>query len=239
MRNPLMALRAELMDLYKLNGQEITQSYLRLEVNLDTLATNTALQFPVLKTDQVPGATTVSPIENRLQVSDAFVATAVSLFIYKSVTSSDADRAQSIPSYFPNPLIYTGAEALAQEQIYNGNLKMTINSFVYFTALDCQRFRRVATAQQGVLGGTGGVITQRDGVVSENSSFIGLNPTLTIGGQSKNEFVVNLPGNTTLAGASATVNYAVLYFRGFQLQGAALKFQQMMTEKGAPVYYSS
>lgn len=211
-----------------------TQSYLRLEQNLQGAAT-TQIKFDVLQTDNITG-NVQNPIENRLKVTDIFVATAVTLCIYKAGTSATAvttsERAKARLCWNAAAGVFTTAgEADNLETIYAGNLRLLVNRVVYFEALDCQRFMRVGDVQAGLIAATGGVTTQRDNRPDANYGFVGLNPTLTIGGASQNDFSLNMPAATSLAGTSSS-NFLVLYFRGFQVQGAAAEFERAQRTTG-------
>jgi len=223
----LTAIKRNLMETYK--GCVVTQSYLRLERDLQGGAT-TQLKFDVLSTESVYGAP--SPIENRLKVTDVFVATAISMYIYKAGTSATASavtlaqRAGSRLATSPNVGVFTTAgESAALMNIYNGNSKLLVNRKVYFESLDCRRFYRVGDIQAGLIQATGGVTTQEDNWPEANYGMIGLDPTLTIGGASQNDFSVNMPAAVTAAG-TASSNFIVLYFRGYQVQGAADQFER-------------
>lgn len=217
-------------------GCVATQSYLRLEQNLQGAAT-TQIKFDVLQTDNITG-NVQNPIENRLKVTDIFVATAVTLCIYKAGSSATAsavttaERAKAALAWSANPGVFsTAGEAANLNTIYSGYLRLLVNRVVYFEALDTQRFKRAGDVQAGLITATGGVTTQQDNQPDANYGFVGLNPTLTIGGASQNDFSLNMPAATSLAGTSSS-NFLVLYFRGFQVQGAAAEFERAQRSVG-------
>lgn len=214
------------------DGCTVTQSYLRLERNLQSAGTTTSIKFDVLTTDSTYG--TPATIENRLETTDVFVATAVSMFIYKagsSVTASSDDRTKARLQSSPNPGTFSGSgEADNLMSLYNGNLKLLVNRKVFFDALDCYRFYRVGDVQAGLITATGGVTTQQSSQTEANYGFVGLNPTLSIGGMSQNDFTINMPSALSLIGTTST-NFLVLYFRGYQVQGAANQFEAAQRAK--------
>jgi len=229
----LSSLKRKLQNDYQ--GCTVTQSYLRLERDLQGAAT-TQIKFDVLSTDTTYG--NVSTMENRLKVTDVFVATAISIFIYKAGSSATASavtaaqRAIARPSFNANVGVFTAAnEADNLMSLYNGSLKLLVNRKVYFEALDCQRFYRAGDVQAGLITATGGVTTQVDNRPEANYGFIGLDPTLSIGGASQNDFSINMPAALSCAGTSSS-NFLVLYFRGYQVQGAADQFERAQRADG-------
>jgi hypothetical protein len=226
MAKNLEQLRQELMARYP--GKTITQSYLRLERNIQA-TTSTNWTFDILQTDTANG--TVSAVEKRLNTTDVFVATAMCMYIYKagsSTSATDADRSVATLNTFPNALVYTGAaEAANLQTLYNGNFRHAVNRIVYHdNDLDSMRFYRAGQQQRGVIGGTGGTATNASQWDDANYGFIGLEPTISFGGLSQNEISLKVPLAITLAGTSST-NFLCLYYRGFKIQGAAAEFQAM------------
>lgn len=221
----LDAIKEKLQQTYA--GCTVTQSYLRLERNLQTAGTTTQIKFDVLSTDSTYG--TPATIEQRLETTDVFVATAISIGIYKagsSTTASSDDRTKARIEYSPNPGTFSGSgEADNLMSLYNGYLRLLVNRKVYFDALDVYRFYRVGDIQAGLITSTGGVTTQRSNQPEANYGMVGLNPTLSIGGQSQNDFSINMPSALSLIGTTST-NFIVLYFRGYQVQGAAMQFEK-------------
>jgi hypothetical protein len=226
MAKSLEQLRQSLMTQFP--GKTITQSYLRLERNLNGITTSTNYSFDILQTDSANG--TVSALEKRLNTSDVFCATAMCMYIYKAGTSAttvtDLERANATLNTFPNALVYTTAgEAAALQVLYQGAIRHAVNRVIYHDFdLDTERFYRVGQAQRGVIGGTGGTATNASQWDDANYGFIGLEPTISFGGLSQNEISIKLPAATSLAGTSSS-NYLVLYYRGFKIQGAAAEFQ--------------
>lgn len=224
MARSLEQLRLSLMGQYQ--GKTITQSYLRLERNIQS-TTSTNWGFDILQTDTANG--TVGATEKRLNTSDIFVATAMAMFIYKagaSTSATDTDRAKAVLNTFPNALVYTGAgEADNLTTLYNGAIRHAVNRIIYHDySLDTYRFYRAGQQQRGVIGGTGGTATNSSQWDDANYGMIGLDPTITFGGLSQNEIALKTPIAASLAGTLST-NFLVLYYRGFLVQGAAAQFQ--------------
>lgn len=203
--------RAIYNSLKKRPGVVTTQSYLRLE---QVLGTNGTINFQVLLNDGSANAN-----ERRLNISDAFTVTALSVLIYKITTGAAISRATL--DTFPNPLTYSGAgEAAALQAIYNGYLTVRVNSTVYIDSLDCYRFYRAGTAQRGVETTT----TPSTYVASEYATgdypFYSLTPGIRLSGATKNDLTLTLPESVNMAGTGST-NRVVLYLRGFLEQNGA------------------
>lgn len=204
--------RAIFNSLKKRQGVVTTQSYLRLE---QVLGSQSSINFPVLVND---GAANKN--EKRLAITDAFTITSLAVAIYKQAAGGNISA--GVLDTFPNPLTYTGAgEAAALQAIYNGYLSMRINSVVFIDSLDVYRFYRAGTAQRGVETTT----TPSTYVASEYNRgdypFYSLTPGIRLSGATKNELSLTLPEPAAMAGGGGTVNYCVLYLRGFLEQNGA------------------
>ena len=84
-----------------------------------------------------------------------------------------------------------------------------------------RQFYRVGTSQQGVMGGTGGVIVQKDEWPLSMYGKNELLPTIELNGQSNIEFTINLPNATDCSGDVNKFVNMVLVLQGFLNQGAA------------------
>jgi hypothetical protein len=213
------AMYNEIVDMYpkdKYPDAIITDSYLRLEQSLQ--ATITTLTFNMLVNQGTPNVT-----ENRLNITDRFVATSLALLIMKAGTTTAATQAEiSIgrPRTFNNSFIFTGAsEAANLEVIYNSQLKITVDSTVYIDSYDTRRFYRVPTSQQGqaisAVASTG--VLGADGYDESAYPFAGLTPSITFSGIGKNLIQLTLPNPTSLVGTN-TQNFAIMWIRGFLVQ---------------------
>jgi len=202
----------------------VTQSYLRLEKYIPTTG-STVINFDVLTNNGTP-----SSVERRLNLTDKFVITAISVMIYTPPTranTADADRSQSTLRTWNNPLVFSGTGEAAQLQtIYNGYLRMIIDSVTYLDSIDTQRFYRAPTAQKGLIQSTGTAGTgtspnvQGDGYESTHYPFAQLTPTITLNGAGRNEISLNMPSASAVSTASLN-NYVVCYLRGFLAQNAS------------------
>lgn len=200
-------------------GAIVTQSYLRLEKPLGTQQT---VSFDVLNN---VGTSTPNPTERRLAITDNFLVTEMSIFIFKVTTAAVTQT--GILDTWPNALTYTGSgEAANLMNLYNGYLNIKINSTTFIESLDLYRFYRVGTAQQGVQ------ISQQAAAIGTNGAYLAdqwdaaswgfypVTPGIEFSGAKKNEINIITPASTAMGGTSST-NYAVCYVRGLLAQNAA------------------
>lgn len=200
-------------------GAIVTQSYLRLEKSLGTQQT---VSFDVLNN---VGTTAPNVTEKRLAITDNFLATEISIFIFKKLDANAINL--STLDTFPNALTYTGSgEATNLMNLYNGFLSVKINSVTYIESLDVYSFYRVGTAQQGVQ------VSQQSAGVGSNGAYLAdqwdagswgfypITPGIEFGGAKKNEITITTPASTAMGGTSST-NYVVCYVRGLLAQNAA------------------
>lgn len=202
----------------------ITQSYLRLESA--TLGTQGTINFAVLKNEIAQGATSVNATENRLNLTDNFLATECGIYIQKTTTATQTTN-NSYLDTFPNSLVYTGSgEAVNLQTIYNGKMKTTINGEVIVDSWDVNRHYRAGNAQKAVLTAATGTGNSWDRSTWDAASFgfYPLTPQIEFAGQSKNEISINLPVSAALAGTSST-NICVIIFRGLLIQNGSRTVQ--------------
>lgn len=202
----------------------ITQSYLRLESA--TLGTQGTINFAVLKNEIAQGATSVNATENRLNLTDNFLATECGIYIQKTTTSTQTTN-NSYLDTFPNSLVYakTG-EAIALQTIYNGKMKTTINGEVIVDSWDVNRHYRVGNAQKAVTTSATATNNSWDRSTWDAASygFYPLTPQIEFAGQSKNEISINLPVSADMTGTSST-NICVIIFRGLLIQNGSRTVQ--------------
>ncbi len=195
-------------------GVITTPGYLRLEASLQGTQTN--IRFNVLTNEG--GSQTVN--ERRLNLVDNFAVTHLGIFVYKigAASPTAAQMAAARLRTNDNALVFTAAsESDNIHALYNGNLKVTINSTVYVEALDLMRFYRVGEAQKGV---GPAVITTEDQWSAPNWGMSELTPGFELSGAGKNDISISLPAAVDTSGTSS-VNYVVCYMRGFLLQNAS------------------
>lgn len=187
----------------------ITEGYLRSEVDL--LQQNN-VKFPILVGDGTANVT-----ERRLQISQMFLVTQISLMLYAIQSGSQAARASSPLRSYAALDVNGGATEIGI--IYNGSLRIEVDQTVYFDALDCTRFRRSGTAQEGVE--VSAAATNPAYVADtwdcDNYGFYRLVPFIYLGGQADNKISLNLPLNVDLSSNNAC---AVMQVRGMLIQNA-------------------
>ena len=119
-------------------GAIITQSYLRCEKQLAITAANN-ISFDILANQG-----TAATVERRLQITDRFAVTAISVMLYNATAVSSviapADRSQAKLYSWNSPAKFTTANALTLESIYNGYLQAKVDGVTYIDSLDCRRF---------------------------------------------------------------------------------------------------
>lgn len=163
------------------------------------------------------GKTTVT--ENRLQITDTFVATQLGFFVFRVPTGQTTTKGKLLT--WGNPLIFTkvgeadNIDALWQD----GKLQIVKNSIENVPAMDIQRLRSVGVAQQGVVPGPVNAY-QADERRDAKTGFMRLTPILSFQGADKVQIKLTLPESLDLTGTGYD-NYAVLYFRGFLRQNAS------------------
>jgi hypothetical protein len=206
-------------------GAIITQSYLRSEIQLGTTATS-QFAFNILANQGTPGTT-----ERRLQITDRFAVTALSVMSYNvlvAAASQTIAKSQAKLFSWNNPAQFTAANALVMESVYNGYLRMVIDGTTYIDSLDARRFYRVPTSQQGVAvsaftpdtASKFGAI-QADGWDGTHYNFAQMTPAVVLNGAGRNEVTLNTPEATVVSPASTTTNFLVLYMRGWLIQNSS------------------
>lgn len=206
-------------------GAIITQSYLRCEKQLSTTATSN-FAFDVLSNQGTPGTT-----ERRLQITDRFAVTAVSVLMYNSAATAGvaaaADRAQAKLYTWNSPAKFTAANSTTLESIYNGYLRMIIDGTTYIDSIDCRRFYRVPVSQLGTIVSTGTATAstfpsiQADGWDGTHYPFCQVTPSVVLNGAGRNEIQIYTPEATAVSPSATSVNFLVLYLRGFLIQNAS------------------
>jgi len=206
-------------------GAIITQSYLRCEKQLSTTAT-TNVSFDILANQ---GSASTS--ERRLQITDRFAVTAHSVMIYNTAATAGvaaaADRSQAKLYTWNSPAKFTAANATTLESIYNGYLRMIIDGVTYVDSLDCRRFYRVPVTQQGTIVSTGTATTstfpvqQADGYDGTHYPFAQVTPSIVLNGAGRNEVQIYTPEATAVSPSATSVNFVVLYMRGWLIQNAS------------------
>lgn len=206
---------------YAKQGVITTPGFLRLESVAPSAAVS-SFSFNTLDTSGTKTAT-----ERRLKLNDTFTITDISFYIGYGTATSDAPTAAQYAvqklTTWPNPLITEigTTQAANLEALYNGFLSLRIDTTTFLDSIPMRQFYRVGTSQQGVMGGTGGVIVQKDEWPLSMYGKNELLPTIELNGQSNIEFTITLPNATDCSGASTYFTNMVLVLQGFLNQGAA------------------
>jgi hypothetical protein len=201
----------------------VTDSYLFSMVNVNGAAVN-QITFPLLINEGV-----AQSIENRLLLSDRFVVRDWSVFLMNTEQAGTSPTAAEVavgrPSTYPENSVFTAAIAALLESVYNGKLKVTINSAVYYQSFPVRNFFRVPTSQAGVAVSAVAVtgITNRDGWDNLNYPFSPVYPTFTVDGLGNNQIQLTLPTSTVLAAAAGFCNFVCLMLRGYLVQNVNQK----------------
>jgi len=202
----------------------ITWSYLRFEIAL--IAAQGIVTFPVLVND----APAANANERRLNISDEFQVTHWGCFIYKK---PDADAIyNSILNTYPNPATFakTG-EAKALQSLYNGYLTATIDRKQIIPYFDAFNFFKVPDSQLGTttaaIAGPVQYLQANNAYLSHEWGFVEAMPSFRLSGSVVNQLQWTPAAPADMTGTTST-NYAVMFCRGFLIQGGA----QFSAKKG-------
>lgn len=187
---------------------KLTQSELRLEQPL--VSTSALYTFPVLS--NIQNQAQQFPAEIRLNLQDSFVPTR--LGVYVALTTGTADTTFKLQTYF-NPTIF--ANSIAEEALYNGQLKLMINNVQYINGWGLTRHRKVNQTQQTVTPiATGVVENQFDG--SEDGLYP-MQPFVLLLGSQNIQLNIALPNAITAVDANARL---ILRFEGVLAQNSTV-----------------
>jgi hypothetical protein len=176
----------------------LSQSYLRLERVASTSVTN--YQFGVLLND-TPQGQSVRPNEVRLNLQDAFYVSSIQIVVSlaSSATATDYDFYT-----WNNPFIFsTAGAAAALNNLYNGQLSLSVNNRTICTNWDILRHKEVPQTQQNATAGSGVNSDQKTGMYSASSVC---EPNWVLIGSKNNNLSIQLPASIgTLQASSTTV----------------------------------
>lgn len=219
--SPARALYNFFRQLYPANVP-LPMSHLRADTLLDN---NSEINFAINATDNT-GAGTLKT-ERKLVITNTFEVLDISLRIYTIPTTAGVPNVkfQTRKLYtYVNPFIFAGAnEADALQSLFNsGKLIYRLDNETLYPAIDCNRFEKVPTTQEGTITTVtdAGVVVGRalrDGIDS-GSNFIENIPSNTLNGNGQNTYSVQLPEAIDMnppAGQNR-LNYACLVLRGFE-----------------------
>jgi len=207
----------------------ISYSFLRCDT---LLSQQSEIKFNVNETSTQPAALTT---ERRLRLNDTFEVSDVAIYLWKNTSSAGVfPSLQTRKLYtYVNPFVFaTAAEQAALESIYNsGRLAFKLGDKILFEGVDCLRFLRIPTTQEGAVTATtittANAITlyraPRDGYSSAAYPFDDNVPALTLSGNGPNYYSIYLPESIDMGTADPTLqkNYCTLWLRGFQCQNGA------------------
>lgn len=176
------------------------------------VAGQTLYTFPILQTqDQIGQFNT----ETRLKYQDSFIITKMA---YNICNPGSAVATTFIPDTFPNPFVY-GANAVAMNSLYNGDIKFTINNEVILYNWDLLQHYYAPETQQTAGAGPGSPLDQKRLVVD---SYQNVEPTITLVGTNDNQLTVNLDGPPATFNAFSRLRITV---RGINAQNSTVFVQ--------------
>lgn len=162
----------------------LSQSFLRFERIAQTAQTN--YQFGVLINDS-PAGQQVRPLEQRLQLQDAFYCSSVQ--VYFSYTA-DVANTNYIPNFYPSTANASSAAiAAALGNFYNGQLSLSVNNRTIVTAWSIMRhYDAPQTQSTGTT--TPPLVDQKNGGTS--GAFV-CEPNWVLIGSKNNQLQIQLP----------------------------------------------
>lgn len=207
----------------------ISYSFLRCDT---ALSQQSEIKFQVNATSAQPAPLTT---ERRLQLNDTFEVSDVAIYLWNNLQTAGVPLNQTRRLYtYVNAFVWAGVgEAAALESIFNsGRLAFKLGDKILFDGVDCLRFMRVPTSQEGTVTATtittANAVTlyrlSRDGYSSAGYPFDDNVPALTLSGNGPNYYSIYLPESVNMASPTAgQINYCTLWLRGFQCQNGALQ----------------
>jgi hypothetical protein len=196
-----------------IQAAKLTQSFLRLENQL--IIGKTQFQFPVLN-NQPNFSGVIFPTEQRLNQQDSFVAAMWGVYVSNPASNTDATF---ILHSFPNPQVFTPADAAPLETIYNSYFQLAVNNDIILPAWDVSRHRLVPFTQGGILPFTAATILPEDQIDLSSDGFFPVEPNIVFIG-SKNS-VLNLLMPAALTAVAAFERLTII-FRGVLAQNSTI-----------------
>jgi hypothetical protein len=229
------AILNEKIAMYSRAGIVTSTSYLRAEILLDQGVNS--LNFNFLAAQQSNQAQTNIVTNRLLGQNDTFTALGMAFYIKKTVQAAGvaptaAQQAGAVLRTYANPLIFTGAEALALEAFYNGFISVKIDTTDFIPSLPAMSFRRVATSQALVgSSATNNTTIQADEFGQAFYGRVDVKPSFEFSGSSQIQIANNLPTSVNATSVvNTSSNYAVMVLLGYLHSGAASEFQKRQTK---------
>ena len=186
----------------------LTQSELRLEQPL--VANSSLYQFPVLS--NIQNQAQQFPTEIRLNLQDSFVPTR--LGVYVALPGSATASNFQLFNYF-NPTVF--ANALAEETLFNGVMKLSINNSQIINNWGLQRHRQVNQTQQIVTPLAAGTVV--DEYKGSDNGMYPVQPFVLLLGSSNIQLSIQLPAPISAVDDNARV---ILRFEGILAQNSTV-----------------
>lgn len=199
----------------------LSQSYLRLEVNLS--ASTTSYKFDVLVNESVNGSIAT---QQKLNLQDAFVVNQFGFFI--GVPSSTTDTSWRLLTYPSVGNIsgtaanFTAAQAATMYQPYmSGVMQLNVNQRTVLTAWDLYRHLFIPPTQSSAVTGTTAAPTapihlNEDNLNAADYGFFPCEPNVVLAGNKKNDLTVSFA--SSIGGTLPTVTRLVCIARGILAQ---------------------
>ena len=187
----------------------LSQSYLRFEVPL--AVGQTTYTFDTLVNENTnPNYIT----QNKLNLQDAFVTSAIGFFLAVPNTSGTSETAFPLFTY-PNQPNFAAATDVDAYAIYNGSMQLTVNQRTIITGWDLSRHYMVPQTQQLQPRAAATPFNAIDQVNLSGDGFYPAEPNIVMVGSKKNILQVQI--NTGLATVQAN-SRLVCVFRGILAQ---------------------
>lgn len=183
-------------------GQAVlSQSYIRSEVAMSTATTS--YQIPILV--NAVGAGTNFATNNLLNLQDAFVVSAIGIFV--SIPAASTTTAFPLFTY-PSALQFTTAgAATALYNLYNGKLQIVVNNRQIVPSWDIYKHLVVPQTQQGAAA-TATTIDQNDGSAF---GYYPCEPNIVLVGSKNNVVSLELPAAISTLQASVAPRIVVIF----------------------------
>jgi len=203
----------------------ILPSTLRSEA---VLATQKQIRFQILQNTPNEGnAGIIRSSEKRLQLQDAFLITDIAVMFGNELTAGVVPGAVMLQTW-ENPAAVAvlpltvggfGANAPSLIEAYNGTMDMIVDTVQYLNGLDMLHFKRVDTAQAGLLWFTASTLAQS--YFRSDEVFFPIQPFVLVHGRSAAEWTINLPDSTAFNLVASNRVIAALLLRGLKVANGA------------------